>query len=352
MLKLNETPVRTSKNFNINNIKVDDLEFPEGLDKFKNVFFSSANGTQLLEHNGKLLENDVKLVYGIGKIAENNVLCEHNSVLKLNIKNDDNVHLNFKFDEDNLDLVNFIEINAEDNCNIVIEYNSNTNKKCFHNGILKLDARNKSNVNITIVNFLNDESINLEAIENNIEQDCNVHYTIIDIGAKTSISNYYSNMIGSNGKNELKTVYLGTNNQIKDINYIAELFGEKTDINIDVQGALRNNSKKNFKGTIDFKRGCKKAVGNENEYCMLLSDDSKSIALPMLLCSEEDVEGNHSTASGKVDQAELFYIMTRGIPYTDAVKLIVKAKFNEIINRISDDELRNRVLEEIDRRLD
>lgn len=352
MLKLNETPVRTSKNFNINNIKVDDLEFPEGLDKFKNVSFSSTNGTQLLEDNGELKENDVKLVYGIGEIAENNIFEEHNSILRLDVKDNDDIYLKFDFDEDNTDLVNLIEINAEDTCNIVIEYNSNTNKKCFHNGILKVNSRNKSNVNIVLVNFLNDESINIEAIENIIEQDCNVHYTIIDIGAKTSISNYYSNMVGENGKNELKTVYLGTNNQIKDINYIAELFGEKTDINIDVQGALRNNSKKNFKGTIDFKRGCKKAVGNENEYCMLLSDDSKSIALPMLLCSEEDVEGNHSTASGKVEQSELFYIMTRGIPYADAVKLIVKARFNEIINRIVDEELRNRVLEKIDRRLD
>ena len=114
---------------------------------------------------------------------------------------------------------------------------------------------------------------------------------------------------------------------------------------------MKNNSKKNFKGTIDFKKGCKKAVGNENEYCMLLSDDSKSIALPMLLCSEDDVEGNHSTASGKVDNSELFYIMSRGIDYSDAVKLIVKARFNEIINRIKDEELRDKILGEIDRRL-
>ena len=39
---------------------------------------------------------------------------------------------------------------------------------------------------------------------------------------------------------------------------------------------------------------------------MILSDDSKSIALPMLLCTEEDVEGNHSTASGRVEESELF----------------------------------------------
>lgn len=352
MLKLNETPVRTSKNFGINNIKLDDIEFPEKLNKFKNVTCSGAQCAPTIEHSDYFDVSYTNLVYGISKAAEENVLTECNSLIKFNVKAKDDIKLVFDFDDENLNLVNFIEVDARADCNLVIEYNSKTDKKCFHNGILKLNVNSSSKVNVIIVNLLNDSSINFEAIENNIGEGCKVNYTIIDIGAKTSVSNYYSNIFDEGAKNELKTIYLGTDNQVKDINYIAELFGEKTEINIDVQGALRNNSKKNFKGTIDFKKGCKKAVGNENEYCMLLSDDSKSIALPMLLCSEDDVEGNHSTASGKVDNSELFYIMTRGVPYADAVKLIVKARFNEIINRIEDEELRNRVLDEIDRRLD
>ena len=73
---------------------------------------------------------------------------------------------------------------------------------------------------------------------------------------------------------------------------------------------------------------------------MLLSNRAKSIALPMLLCTEEDVEGNHSTSSGKVDEKQLFYIMARGISYKEAVKLIVKSKFNKIIETVQDSELK------------
>ena len=203
-----------------------------------------------------------------------------------------------------------------------------------------------------IVNLLNEQSENFEAIENKLEENSNVKYTIIDIGGKTSISNYYSNIIGDNAENDLKSIYLGIDNQIKDINYIAELRGKKTNIDIDVQGALKDSAKKNFKGTIDFKKGAKKSKGNENEYCMLLSNKAKSIALPMLLCTEEDVEGNHSTASGKVDMKQLFYLMTRGLSYKEAVKLIVKANFQKIIDRINDEELKNVILKEIDKKLD
>ena len=63
---------------------------------------------------------------------------------------------------------------------------------------------------------------------------------------------------------------------------------------------------------------------------MLLSDKAKSIALPMLLCSEEEVEGNHSSSAGKIGEKELFYIMSRGFELKEAMKLLVRAKFNKI----------------------
>ncbi len=84
---------------------------------------------------------------------------------------------------------------------------------------------------------------------------------------------------------------------------------------------------------------------------MLLSDKAKSIALPMLLCTEDDVEGNHSTASGKVDESAVFYIMSRGLSHKEAVKLLVKANFNKIIEDINNEDVREEILQEIDARL-
>ena len=81
---------------------------------------------------------------------------------------------------------------------------------------------------------------------------------------------------------------------------------------------------------------------------MLLSNEARSIALPMLLCSEEDVEGNHSSSTGKVDEKALFYLMSRGISQKEAMQLIIKAKFNKVLEQIEDEELKNEILEKID----
>ena len=162
----------------------------------------------------------------------------------------------------------------------------------------------------------------------------------------------YAKLAGYKSVNKLHSIYLGKEEQKIDLNYITELYGEKTNVDIEVNGALKDKARKNFKGTIDFKTGSKKAKGKENEYCTLLSDTSYSKALPMLLCTEDDVEGEHSTATGKVDDNELFYIMTRGISEKEAKKMIVKAKFNSVIQGIKEETVQNLILEEVDRRLD
>lgn len=335
-MEFNNTPLRTSKNFNINNINLN-IDIPEVIGEFKNIQITK---------NVSLLKENFKFKYGIGLDYNNS-----NKKIQIDLKDKDCEKIVYNFDDENLNLVDEILINACGKCSIIIEYKSLTQKKCFHNGAIKLIANENSQIDVNIINFLNEDSDNLQAIENILEKGSTVSYTIIDIGGKTSISNYYSDIRGIDAKNSVNTIYLGVKNQIKDINYIAELREKGTNINIDVQGALSEKAIKHFKGTIDFKKGCKKAKGNENEYCMLLSEDARAIALPMLLCSEEDVEGNHSTASGKVDNAVLFYIMSRGIAYKDAVKLLVKSNFAKIIEKILDDDLKNEIIEKIDEKL-
>ena len=378
--KINQTPVRTAKNFQINNIEINKNKIPTEIGSFENIIIDVESKKDKVQasseiENLKNIEKKDYLKYGLGDILTNQVLENANQNLKINIesKMNNNINIDFNFDLDNKNLVDNIEINANNGTKstIIIKYNvkdrEKVEQKClkkkieefenneevnaYHNGIIKVYAKGNSEVNIIIVNLLNNNSSNFLSIENEIFENSKVKYTIIDFGGKISCSNYYSNILGENAKNILNTMYLGVDEQFYDLNYIGELKGKKSEIKIDVQGALKDYATKHFKGTIDFKRGCKKAKGDENESCMLLSDKAKSIALPMLLCSEEDVEGNHSTSSGKVGNKELFYIMSRGFELKEALKLLVKAKFNKILNNIKDDNLREEILQEIDQKL-
>ena len=349
--KFNETPVRTARNFNINNISVD-YKVPNYIQKFNNIDIKCDDSKVKFESN----IDDFELKYGINKTLENQIKTNSNQKIKITIdsKTNKEIGIEYVFDEKNQNLVEDIQIvsNNYTKETVIIKYKTTDNQEYYHNGRINVIAKENSFVNIIIVNMLNTRSNNFLSIENNIEKNAKVKYTIIDFGGKNSITNYYSNLVGDNSDNALNTIYLGKENQLFDLNYIGELRGQKSNIDIEVQGALKDTAKKHFKGTIDFKKGCKKATGNENEACMLLSDTAKSIALPMLLCSEEDVEGNHSSSAGKIGEKELFYIMSRGFELKEAMKLVVRAKFNKILADIKNEDLKQDILEEIDRRLD
>lgn len=349
---LNDTPVRTSRNFNINNIKLENINVPEKLEEFKNVKISDLGTKISIDSN----TNKANLKYGLGDFftGQVNRSSNYNSNIVINTKTDKELETDFMFDFTNKNLVEHIEITAleDTKSTLIFKYETEKDVNAYHNGIIRATCKKNSVINVVIVNLMNEISNNFLSIENNMEDNSRINYYIIDFGGKSSITNYYSNINGKNSDNQLNTIYLGKSNQVFDLNYIAELYGEKSNINIEVQGALKDSAKKHFKGTIDFKKGCKKATGNENENCMLLSDTARSLALPMLLCSEEDVEGNHSSSAGKVGEKELFYIMSRGFELKEAMKLMVRAKFNKILDGIKNEELKSKILDEIDIRLD
>lgn len=351
-LKLNETPVRTARNFNINNIKLDNVQIPENIFEFNNETITKNTSKINVDSN---IEN-YDIAYGNGDILLNQVKNNSNKKIKIVVddKKNSETMLEFNFDKSNANLIENIEIvaNEDSKSTIIIKYSVSGDTKCYHNGIIKTYANKNSRIKIVVINLLNQFSNNFIAIDNKLEENAEVDYTIVDFGGKNSVTNYYSNLLGDCCTNNVEAIYLGKDNQLFDLNYIGELRGKNSNINMEVQGALKDDAVKHFKGTIDFKRGCKKSKGDENEYCMLLSDRAKSLGLPMLLCGEEDVEGNHASSAGKIGEKELFYIMSRGFELKEALKLMVRAKFNKILENIENEELKNEIINEIDKKLD
>ena len=348
-LKLNETPIRTSKNYKINNIKLENINVPENILKFEGLKITGkSNKINIKEEFCKL---DFK--YGNGDILTKQINEKSNKNLQIEINGilDEELFLDFEFSKNNKELVENILIKTTENTEstVIIRFHSLEELEYYHNGQVKIIAEKNSKLNIIIVNLLNNKTNHFLSIENVIKENAEIKYVTAEFGGKNTIINYYTNLQEKGANNEISTIYLGGKDQIIDLNYIVEAYGEKTNIDMDLKGAIKENCKKHFKGTIDFKKGCKKSKGNENEYCTILSDKAKSIALPMLLCTEEDVEGNHSTAAGKIDSKKLFYLMTRGFSKNDAERLIVRAQFNGVLEKIKNNDIRKELLREIEK---
>lgn len=344
---LNETPIRTTNNYEINDIK---LELDE-----KQIAFKEFNGLTINKDekggSSKALISDTKVVDGEFNSKINLPSDKYYSTI-IDIKeySKENVEVSLLFDKDNNTYVGELVFNVAENAEsrIVIKCNSKDNTDALIN--LKVLANLDKNAVATVIveNNIGDSTNTFISIENNLEENAKLYTTTLDLSGKNKVSNIYTRLIGDNSEQVLRNIYLGKENDLLDLNYHVETIGKKSKIKIESKGAITDKAKKSFKGTIDFKKGSVKADGREQEDCVLLSKESRSKSLPMLLCHEEDVFGEHGVSSGKIDNKKLFYLMTRGLDEKEAKKTIIRANFNEIINSIEDEELQEKINKAVD----
>ena len=99
-----------------------------------------------------------------------------------------------------------------------------------------------------------------------------------------------------------------------------------------------DSAKKVFRGTIDFKTGSSDSKGSENETVIMLGDDVVNKTVPLILCSEENVEGSHGATIGELDEDTLFYFESRGIGREEAERIMAYAALKRLIRLSGDKE--------------
>lgn len=143
-------------------------------------------------------------------------------------------------------------------------------------------------------------------------------------------------LLGDDSSYDAEVGYIATHDHVIDLNYITPYVGKRGSSNLNVSGVLCDTAKKIFRGTIDFQRGCEDSTGDENESVLLMDDHVVNQSVPVILCDEENVEGNHGASIGKLDESLMFYLQSRGIAYDDIYEMMAKAKLEAIFRQIPD----------------
>ena len=145
-------------------------------------------------------------------------------------------------------------------------------------------------------------------------------------------------LIGKKSNFTADIAYTVADDCVLDMNYVALHEGKKSVSEIRTDGVLHENARKLFRGTIDFKKGAAGAVGNEKEDVLLLDDDVVNQTIPLILCAEEDVEGNHGATIGKLDEDLVFYLESRGMTLAEIYKMMAKARIDAVLRFVPDEK--------------
>ena len=188
-----------------------------------------------------------------------------------------------------------------------------------------------------------DQATFLNDIGTDIDNGGKFNLVQIVLGGKNVFLGVKNRLSGEKSAIDMKLGYYMTGDDNLDVNYVASHTGKKTTCDIYANGVLCDRAQKTFRGTIDFIKGCKGAKGNEMEDVLLMDKPVRNKTIPVILCAEEDVEGNHGATIGKLAKDVLFYLESRGMSQEAVYEMMARARIDAIAAEIPDDETRELV---------
>lgn len=139
------------------------------------------------------------------------------------------------------------------------------------------------------------------------------------------------NLVGNRARLDLNNRYHACHEELLDINHVARMRGCATRAEIAESGILNGSARKTLRATIDLIRGSKDAKGNEAETVQILGDGVVNKTMPVILCDEDNVAGNHGAVIGSVSPEQIEYLQARGLSRHGAELLFVRALFEDAI---------------------
>ena len=117
------------------------------------------------------------------------------------------------------------------------------------------------------------------------------------------------------------------------------------------KAALQDKSRTVWRGMIKVDEGAQRTDAYQRNDSLMLSRTARADSIPGLEIEADDVRCTHGSTSGRVDDQQLFYAMTRGYTRKEAVRMIVEGFFQQVFDRITIESVREALGEAIGRRV-
>jgi Fe-S cluster assembly scaffold protein SufB len=102
------------------------------------------------------------------------------------------------------------------------------------------------------------------------------------------------------------------------------------------KGALTGESRASYEGLIEIVPDAQETHTYLQTHSMLLSPKAKVDAIPSLIVKTDNVSASHGGTVGELDEEQIFYMQTRGVPRREAVRILVEGYFEEVVQRLHD----------------
>jgi Fe-S cluster assembly protein SufD len=139
---------------------------------------------------------------------------------------------------------------------------------------------------------------------------------------------------GDNAESDLMAVYFGDHTQMLDFRTLQDHDAPNTRSDLLFKGAVEDQAHSVYSGLIRLRPDARKAVANQTNRNLVLTEGAGADSIPNLEIEANDVKCSHASAVGPIDEDQLYYLESRGVRPEDAERLIVLGFFDDVLERL------------------
>ena len=192
--------------------------------------------------------------------------------------------------------------------------------------------------------------IALQMNSTTVDHDASAMSLNLNLGSRYARFESLSRLIGEGGRSDLLAVAVATNEQEFDARTLQDHISPHSASDLLFKNALDDKSRCTFGGLIRVEPHAHFTDAYQKVRNLLLSDDSEANSMPGLEILADNVRCTHGATSGQINEDEMFYFHSRGIPTKIAQRLIVSGFLNEVIQRLDHPAIADHLRSLIDRK--
>ncbi len=182
-------------------------------------------------------------------------------------------------------------------------------------------------------------------------RDANLASLIVAFGGSLTKTDIETQLAGPGASSEMLGLYFGEGRQHFDFHTLQEHLAPHTMSDLLYKGAVKDRARSVFSGLIRVHPGAQKTNAFQSNRNLILNAGAKSDSIPNLEIMANDLRCTHGSATSRLNEEHLFYLMSRGLTRRQATQMVVDGFFAEVLDRVPLPDLADRLRQEIARKI-
>jgi Fe-S cluster assembly protein SufD len=225
---------------------------------------------------------------------------------------------------------------------LIEEYvSSRPDLPAYSNAVAELFVGQAAKLEYVSIQNLSRETWHFATHHARVERDAELDWVAGGFGSKKGKVRIQNDLNGPGATSRVTGAYFADGEQHLDYDTFQEHVAPSTESDFAFKGALRETARAVWRGMIRVEPDAQKTNAYQENRNLLLSKDAHADSIPGLEIMANDVRCTHGATLGRIDREELFYLMSRGLSRSEAERLVVRGFFQDVLDRIDLEPVRD-----------